>query len=210
MTRKAKAFVEGFVAQNYSLIVFSVVVFVVGVVFGSIVVHALDPDQKKQLFDELQSFFTAVYHQQTASGAAVMWNRTASNLKVEGLIWILGLSIIGLPLIVVLLFLKGFAVGFVIGFMVDQYAWRGILFVLTAIFPQNLLVVPALLTTCVVGLSFSLTMIKNRFHHHEEPAYQKFLSFSGVVLTMAFVMILASGIEGYVSTNLLKWITPLF
>ena len=44
-----------------------------------------------------------------------------SQLKYIGFIWILGISIIGLPLIFILLFAKGVVVGFTVGF--SKSAW---------------------------------------------------------------------------------------
>ena len=44
-----------------------------------------------------------------------------SQLKYIGFIWILGISIIGLPLIFILLFVKGVVVGFTVGF--SKSAW---------------------------------------------------------------------------------------
>jgi stage II sporulation protein M len=206
---QSKRIVEKFLAHYSEYLFFTAAVFVVGVIFGSIVVHSLDLDQKKQLLDQLQSFFSAVIDHQTASGLEVMWNRAASNLKMMGLIWILGLSIIGLPIIVVLLFLKGFAIGFVIGFLAEQYTWKGLIFICTVIFPQNVLVIPAFVVTCVAAIAFTITLIRNRLNQQQVAVYPKFLSFSGTVLLMAIVMIVASGIEGYISPVFLKWLAPL-
>jgi stage II sporulation protein M len=209
MSQRFRRVVERFLAQYSQYLFFAAAIFVVGVVFGSIVVHALDLDQKKQLMDQLQSFFTAVVNHQTASGLDVMWNRIASNLKMMGLLWILGLSIIGLPVIVILIFMKGFAIGFVIGFLAEQFTWKGFLFICMVIFPQNVLIIPAFLVTSVSAIAFTMTLIRNRFNQQQVAVYPKFLSFSATVLVMALVMVMAAGIEGYISPIFMGWVTPM-
>jgi stage II sporulation protein M len=52
-------------------------------------------------------------------------------------------------------------------------------------------------------------LIRNRLNQQQVAVYPKFLSFSGTVLLMAIVMIVASGIEGYISPVFLKWLAPL-
>ncbi|MFP3381015.1 stage II sporulation protein M, partial [Bacillus sp. SIMBA_069] len=76
--------------------------------------------------------------------------------KTVAIMWVLGLSIIGLPMILLMLFLKGVVVGFTVGFLVNQLQWQGVTFAMMGILPQNLLVVPALFIVGVSGISFSL------------------------------------------------------
>ena len=73
------------------------------------------------------------------------WSIAALHLKWIGLIWILGLSVIGLPGILILDFLKGVLIGFTVGYLVGQYSWKGLLFALVSIAPQNLFIIPVLM-----------------------------------------------------------------
>lgn len=209
MTRTLRLAATRYFQENYRLYVFTTVLFIVGMAFGAVVVNALAPGQKVDLFNNLKGFVNAINDNTHLAGpSTVVWQSIAKNIKLIGMIWILGLSIIGLPLIVVLVFIKGFGVGFTVGFLVEQYARKGIAFALLAVLPQNILFVPALVIAAVAGTSFSLTLIRSRFSPGRIPLYQKLLSYSALILLLSLIMVASSFVEGFVSPNLMKMITP--
>lgn len=208
MARTFKTNATKYVQEHAKLYIFTTVLLLVGIIFGSIVVNALAQDQKVELFNQLQGFITAVNDNQLANSALVTWDSVAKNLKMIGLIWILGLSIIGLPLIVVLIFFKGFMIGFTVGFLVEQFAGKGLLFAILAVFPQNLIAVPALIIAGVAGIAFSLMLVRSRFAQRNLPVYHSFLVYSGLMLFLAVILTIASFVEGYVSPILMKLVTP--
>ncbi|BCJ85829.1 stage II sporulation protein M [Effusibacillus dendaii] len=207
MVRSLKIAAERYIQENSKLIIYTIVLFIVGVIFGSIVVSALADGQKTDLFNYLKGFFGLVNDNQLPDSAYVTWHKIITNLKMLGLIWVLGLSIIGLPLIVVLMFLKGFTIGFTVGFLVDKFAGKGLLFAIMAVLPQNLILVPALVLAGVAGIAFSLMLVRSRFAP-EMSLYQKFLKYTILFLILVGCMIVASFVEGYVSPILMKVVTP--
>ncbi|GAX91872.1 stage II sporulation protein M [Effusibacillus lacus] len=207
MVRSMKLAAARYMQENAKLFVYTIILFIVGVLFGAIVVNALANGQKADLFTYLRGFFGLVNDNHLPDSAYVTWHSIATNLKMLGLIWILGLSIIGLPLIVVLIFLKGFTIGFTVGFLVENFASKGLMFAVLAVLPQNLIIVPSLIIAGVAGTAFSLMLVRSRFTQNI-PLYQKFLSYTGLVLVLAVFMIVASFVEGYVSPLLMKMITP--
>ena len=68
------------------------------------------------------------------------------NIKYMGVIWILGISIIGLPVMLILLFLKGMVIGFTVGFLVNQMGWSGFLLSFVSVLPQNIFIIPVFLS----------------------------------------------------------------
>ena len=85
-----------------------------------------------------------------------------SQLKYIGFIWILGISIIGLPLIFILLFVKGVVVGLQL-VLVSQHGWNGLLLAFVSVLPQNLIIIPVFLVMTTIAASFSLRMIRHQF-----------------------------------------------
>lgn len=68
---------------------------------------------------------------------------------------------IGLPIILLLLFLKGMVIGFTIGFFVQQMGWKGFLLSFVSVLPQNLIIIPIFIVVAVISVSFALQLIKN-------------------------------------------------
>lgn len=217
MVRKMKLTVCHYLKDNMSLYVFTAVLFTIGVMFGAIVVSALGQDQLSSLNDALNGFFKALNLQQTGTTPSeITWHSAASFLKTTGLFWILGLSIIGLPVIVLLIFVEGFKIGFTVGVIVSQFHGKGVLFALAAILPQNIISVPAMIVCGVAGISFSLMLVRSRFSHTAAATrggtgtqlYRNFLSYTGLVSAVAVAMVLASFVEGYLSPVLMRAVVP--
>lgn len=91
------------------LYIFVGVLFLVGVLFGALMVNALSLEQQQDMARYLNHFFINVQDGGGLTDSSSFWNIAAVHLKWIGLIWILGLSVIGLPGILILDFLKGFS-----------------------------------------------------------------------------------------------------
>lgn len=200
--------IQNYMKEYLPLYVFVAVLFVMGVVFGALMVNALSLEQKQDLADYLASFFHTV-SQDTVDGGASLQQTFAMHLKWTMLIFVLGLSVIGLPLILILDFLKGVLVGFTIGYLSGQLSWKGMMFALITVVPQNLIIIPAMIACSVTAISFSLYLIRNRLLQKKGSIKQPFYQYTGLTTALLVVVFGASLFEAYVSPPLMKWIVPM-
>ena len=197
---------ENYVKKNMSLYIFTIILFVMGVVFGSLIIHTLSLVQKEEMISYLSQFFHGISN----NGEKWLTEQTSvqqvvfENIKYLTVIWFLGLSIIGMPIIFLLLFMKGFVVGFTISFLVSQLQWKGILFSLVSIVPQNLIIVPTFIVAAVAGTVFSISLIKSRIQQQHNIQYPSFASYSILMIILGGVLLIASGFEAYISPYLMK------
>jgi stage II sporulation protein M len=198
-----------FMKEHVSLYVFVSVLFVIGVVFGAVMVNALSLEQKQEMMRHLGSFFHEVDSAIEVDGQQSFLDAMAIHMKWILLIWLFGLSIIGLPLILILDFLKGVLIGFTVGYLVGQMSWKGMLFALVSVAPQNIIVIPALLICSVSAMAFSISMIKNRFIQRRGTIYHPFMKYTTVTLMMGAFMLGASLWEGYLAPSVMRWVTPM-
>jgi stage II sporulation protein M len=198
-----------FMKENLSLYVFVSVLFVIGVVFGAVMVNALSLEQKQEMTRHLGSFFQEVNGGLDVQGGASFQQAFGMHMKWILLIWLFGLSIIGLPLILILDFLKGVLIGFTVGYLVGQFSWKGMLFALVSVAPQNLIIIPALLISSVAAMAFSIYVIKNRFIQRKGTIYHPFMRYTSITLCMGVFLLGAAVWEGYLSLDLIKWVTPM-
>src|SRR5699024_4603185 len=139
MKKGFKAVIYSHMSENNTIYTFTIVLMVMGVIFGAVIVNSLSLSDKQDLFIYLQRFFGEMSDGNLAS-ADQMFNQSLSHdIKYIGFMWLLGLTIIGLPLVLILLFLKGVVVGFTVGFLVNQMGWQGLLLSFVSILPQNLI-----------------------------------------------------------------------
>ncbi|MNW45365.1 stage II sporulation protein M [Fontibacillus panacisegetis] len=192
------------------LYIFVAVLFLMGVVFGALMVNALTLEQQQDISRYLGNFFVSVNEGGGEFEGHSFWEVAGLHLKWLGLIWLLGLSVIGLPGILILDFLKGVLIGFAVGCLVGQFTWKGLLFALVSIAPHNMIVIPALLITSVAAVGFSLGIIRNRvLMNTTRNVARPFLSYTGLTLAMAGVLLAVSSFETWVTPVMMGWVTPL-
>ena len=106
--------------EHATIYIFMIILFLTGVIFGAIIVTSMDFIQKKDLFFYLERYFGHITDEQQIDSSAILTSSLFFHAKYLLLLFILGLSVIGLPVVWVLLFLKGLVVGFSVGFIVNQ------------------------------------------------------------------------------------------
>lgn len=201
------------VQSHSSIYLFILTLFLMGVVFGAVVVNSLSFTQKEDLYFYLGQFFGEIADGKIASSEELFRQSFLHNVKYLGFMWLLGISIIGLPLIFILLFMKGIVIGFTVGFLVNQMDWNGFLLSFATVLPQNIVIIPTFIFIGVISVSFSLTLIRKIFMKlsptmqvHMVPLLSRYVI--AFVLAIAVITV-AAGIEAYISPNLMKTMVNL-
>lgn len=198
-----------YMKDHLPLYLFVSVLFVMGVVFGALLVNALSPGQKEEMARHVNSFIQIVNQGGEFGSQTTLWESYSLHIKWIALIWLLGLSIVGLPLIFVLDFLKGVLIGFSVGYLVGQLSWKGLLLAFVSIAPQNLIVVPALVLCSVGACSFSLYVVKNRLLQTRGTLYPVFTRYTAMTLCMAALLFGVALLEVYISPSMIQWVAPM-
>lgn len=198
------------IRQSIGTYMFVFVLFIMGVIFGAVVVNALSVEQQQDLTAYMGSFFDGIDERSVVEPREAFRLSFINHLKYMGLIWILGLTVIGLPLILIFLFLKGVMIGFTVGFLVNQMGWKGALFSTVSVVPQNLLIIPAYLVTGVAAISFSVLLLKHFFtQRRAQTVWAPLRSYTVIVFFMSGVLLAASLYEAYVSPSLMRMVTNM-
>lgn len=200
-----KSVVANHVREHSSIYLFVIVLFLMGVIFGAIVVNSLSLTQKEDLYYYLSQFFGEVSNGKVAASMDLFKQSFYHNSKFIGLMWILGISIIGLPVILILLFIKGMVVGFTVGFLVNQMGFDGFILSFVSVLPQNLIIIPIFIVCASLSVIFSLKMIKHQFMKKIGEPMLPLLGRYLLALVVAVVFLsAAAGLEAYVSPVLMK------
>ncbi|KAF1086508.1 Stage II sporulation protein M [Sporotomaculum syntrophicum] len=202
-----RGFMTAYFQQSWPLYLIVIVFFGTGILMGSLGANTLPPEQIKDLQSYLQSFF--------AQAAEIEVDRSkmfkgilSDNLLIGLVIYILGLTIICLPLVLALIFFRGFVLGFTIGFLTANSDWREFMIVFISMLPQNLLFIPALIIGGAAALSFSMRLVRRLFNSQTQIAPQ----FAGYTLIMSGCVLafaLAALAEGYITPELTRLLASL-
>lgn len=137
-----------------------VAVFALGLIEGNIEACALPGGTRGHLLDLLNEFIATSSSYEP--GGRLLIPSILAQLKLVVVMWFLGLTVIGTPLVLGLVFARGFSLGFTVGFLINAKGQTGLLVTLVSIAPQNTIYVPLLILTSLVSINFSLFIIKRR------------------------------------------------
>lgn len=197
-----------YVREHVYLIVFVSILFLIGVGFGAVLVNELTYDQKQDMTLHLSQYFKEFSQELSFSSQQSLMDTIVNHAKWIFFIWIFGLSIIGIPLILLLDFLKGVFVGFTVGVLVAQQSWKGLCFAIISLAPHNLIVIPALLICSVAAIAFSLHLVRHRLTQRTINVYASLWKFTSLLGAMTLFLIVAAAWEVYVAPLSLQWMMP--
>lgn len=155
--------VQNHLKENITIYVFMSTLLVTGIVFGAIIVNSMGFIQKQDLFFHLNQFFKQINGGEAVISKDVLFKSYYFHVKYLLLLFLLGLTVIGVPLIWVLIFLKGIVIGFSVGFIVNQLGWKGFVLATVSIAPQNIIIVPLYIVAGSIAMMFSLILLHKLF-----------------------------------------------
>jgi len=189
---------------NIPIYFITLLFFTIGIVVGTYTIKALSYSQKVELMDYLEGFFQ-LFRTQEFNSIQLFLNSFFNNIKIFILFWILGLTLFGFPLILLLLGFKGFVLGFTLGFVIEELALKGVLFIVLSILPHNLFHIPGLLGIGIISMSFSIFIFKNKVKR--EKIYNKkgqVITYTITMLLISILLLMASLVEAYITPILMK------
>lgn len=210
MFKKLRNVIGEHIAKNRNAYLFLLMAFILGVSAGAFTVNGLSTMQRDELSNYFQGFLQLLNNQNLES-SELFSTALLENLKLVGILWILGVTIIGIPFIFIILGVKGFITGFSSGFIVNVLGLKGVLFTIFALLPKEIIIVPCLITIGVNGINFSLRIAKNRSAHENLKDSLKGSFISYCFVTAFFSCIILAGIilDAYVTPVLIRMIASV-
>ncbi len=186
------------------LIYFTVLLFfMIGISSGAFITKALSDVENKELIDYIENFFK-ILNTKEINNYLILKQALISNLKMALLIWILGVTIIGIPIILLLVLIRGFIIGFTVGFFIKQMKLKGLVFSIFSMLPQNILIVPGIILIGVTSISFSIMLIKSRRKNGYGNILNQFFIYSTSISIIYLIISLGCFVEAYISPLFIK------
>ncbi|CCO08951.1 stage II sporulation protein M [Desulforamulus hydrothermalis] len=173
-----------------------------GLCFGCWGAYHLDGSQAGRLSVLIDSFVNQA-GSMTVDRQQAVKNAIANNLFLVGLFYLLGLTVIGMPAVLVLLSARGFSLGFTIGFLTRDKVGEGMVIALASVMPQNVLFIPAIYLAGVAALSFSWLLIK-RLLDSKQPVLPGLLGYHVLMLVVCCIAAAAGLVEAFVTPDLTR------
>ena len=171
------------------------VVALLGLVLGSIYAIILSDSDHTLVRESLNAFFTDIDKNNINYGTAFI-NSLIGNTVLTLLIWFLGISIIGIPII--------FILGFSISSIIYTYHVKGIIYAISYIFPHQIIVILITIFLSFYAVYFSKRLFCYLFLKHDINLKHGMKRYIQVLLISLAILVLCSAIEVFLSPVIMK------
>ncbi|MCI6898978.1 MAG: stage II sporulation protein M [Bacilli bacterium] len=182
--------------QFIIIFVICTVAFIIGVLLPSI----LNEENRKIIQTSLNSFFDTIKNNQLKTNE-LLFKTLTSNIIIDLILWLLGISIIGIPIVIILLGYKSLSLGFTISSIISTYKLNGVIKALIYIVP-NIINLFIFFVISYYSISFSLMLFNYLFRKKE---YNKRIivnRYLKLLVISIIILIFSSVIETYVVPKL--------
>lgn len=201
--KKVKTKVTNKLAEQKKIYIFLIIVMLIGLILGIIYAVILNKSDHAIVTTSLDSFFTSIKNNDIDYKSALI-NSLIGNISFVTFIFLLGISIIGIPLIIFSLASSAFIFGFSLSSIIYTYHFNGILKAITYLFPHQLITLLMSLFLGFYALYFGIKLFKYLFRGIDINLRSSMKRYLQVYITVLLIFILCSFIEVFLSPALIK------
>lgn len=195
-----KNMILGYINENIKIYAIVTLMFLIGWVIGIIFVNNSQEVQQEQINGYINTFIQGIKSDAEISKPEILKNSILSNLGITVLLWFLGSTVIGMPLIYIVILYKGYSIGCTISAIVASLGTgKGIVFILSTMLLQSIIYIPCLLSLAVSGVKLYKQIMEDR---RTENIKIQILRHSIFCVFIFLMLVIAALIETYISTNI--------
>lgn len=179
-----------------------------GIVLGVYTVKYMGAMERQDLINYFLGFkksigSTAVNHK------TVLIQTVKSNLPMLIALWILGFTMVGIPVILIIDIIKGFTLGFTLSFIFYSMNYSGVSFVLMGVLPQNIIYIPCIIIGSVLSMRLALTKLQEKINKQTNFNKRYSLDYTIAFFIITLIMILGFLYEAYITPRAIQSVAVL-
>ena len=187
--KKEKNALQKEIQKNKYKYIFLLTIILIGFISGIIFSNILSYNDHQEISNTLKDYFLGIKNNQSINYLGDFLNIFSVNYLYMLLIWIFGLSIIGIILNPFILYFKSFVIGFSVGIIISIYSYLGILSSLLYLFPHLLINLLVYTLLSFYGIKLSIKLFKALFLH-KNFNFQDFMKKYLKILGLASIILL--------------------
>ena len=199
---KWKLVLKNYVKNNYKEYILTSLIFIIGLFIGVMIINNCTEIQSSEITTYLNEFITKFKGIQNINKTSLIFTSIKNNIILAVIIWLAGTTVIGLPIVLIAVMLRGLILGYTISAVtLTLGAPKGIIFCLISIFLQNILFIPAVLTLGVSSIKLYKSIMKDKGRENIKVEIIRHTIISAI---MVLGLCISSLIENVISITLLK------
>ncbi len=189
--------------EQKKIYIFLIIIMLIGLIGGIIYAVILNKSDHNLVTTSLDSFFTSIKNNDIDYKNALI-NSLIGNIAFVTFIFLLGISIIGIPLIIMSLAISSFIFGFSLSSIIYTYHLNGILRAITYLFPHQIITLLMSLFLGFYALYFGIKLFKYLFRGVDINLRSSMKRYLQVYITVLIFFIGCSFLEVFLSPALIK------
>lgn len=200
--KRIKNAIFNHISSNIKEYVIVTLIFIIGIVVGVIVVNNSSNMQKEELNSYIGNFINSIKNTENIIDKAALLKETIrNNLFLAFLLWFMGCTVIGVPIVYAIVAYKGFSLSYTISALIATLGSKGIGVVFSSLFIQSIIYIPTILALAVSGIRLYKSIMKDKRKENIKLEIYRHSIFSAL---FAGVLILSAFVEVYISTTILE------
>ena len=183
-------------------------IFLIGIFLGVMFTNNSTDQQKTEIVSYVNTYIEAFKQTTSEQNIELLQNNIKDNAVLSVIMWFVGSTVIGIPVIFGIILFRGFCLGYTISAItIVLGTGKGIAFTATAIIMQNLLFIPAIISLGVSSLKTYKSILNDKRRENIKLEIIRHTVFS---ILMALLLMLSAVVETEISTNLLRGVIKYF
>ena len=196
------------IINNHKEYIIVILLFIIGIFLGVLFVNNIQESQRVEIDGYFNNFIEKLKNTEDINQVELLKTSMGQNIMLAVVIWFFGTTVIGIPVVFGIVLYRGFCLGYTISVCISIMGLsKGIVFVLVTLLLQNIIFIPAVLALAVSGFKLYKSIVNDNRKENIKLEIVRHTIFS---LIMTLVLIVASLIEIFLSTNLLRVIIKYF
>ena len=202
--------IPSIIFPNKKINYFTFFIILLGIISGSIFLVILKDSDKDIVISKISEFMSNV-DSNKVNNLIAFKNAFIENSIYVVLVWILGLSIIGIVINIFITYLRGFITGFSISSFILAYKYKGILASFIFAFPTCIINLITTFIISVYSFTFTVMLFKSIFNKTNNLMIKGYLKKYFLLLGICMILVLLSSIsEAFLLSSIMKLVVKLF
>ena len=203
-----KEFVLRHIYENFKLYLIVIIIFVIGIVAGVIFINNTTGDQATEIQNYITEFINLLKQDYHIDTGLLLKKSLSDNFILIIIMWLLGSTVIGIPIVMGIVLFRGFCIGYSVSAIIATLGvQKGILFFTTTMLLHNLIFIPVIICMTISCIKLYKSIMKDK---RRENIKIEIIRHTLVSIILSLLLIVASLVESYVSTNLLMLSIKIF
>lgn len=197
-----------FVKNNIKEYIIITLIFLIGIFLGVMFVNNLGEEQKTEITTYVNTYVEAFKQTDSSSNITLLQNNIKDNIILTLIIWFMGSTIVGIPIVFGIIIFRGFCLGYTISSITVVFGvGKGIAFTAISLIMQNIIFIPAIISLGVSALKAYKSIYSDKRKENIKLELIRHTVFS---ILMLLVLIVSAIVETEISTNLLRGLIKYF